>query len=99
MNMRNCGGHGAAGADALSSGLSGDVQAVANFFAAQHGLTQMAWVGYSMGGNMVLKAAGEYSENAPAWLRAVVGVSPVVDMSRPPTHCTKFAIEFTNGIS
>ncbi len=40
----------------------------------------MAWVGYSMGGNMVLKAAGEYGENAPAWLRAVVGVSPVVDM-------------------
>jgi len=80
MNMRNCSGTEMLSTTLYHSGLSGDVQAVAEFFAAKYTLHQMAWVGYSMGGNMVLKAAGEYGEHAPAWLRAVVGVSPVVDM-------------------
>jgi predicted alpha/beta-fold hydrolase len=81
MNMRNCGDTEMLSTTLYHSGLSRDVQAVSKFFAAQHRLTQMAWVGYSMGGNLVLKAAGEYGRNAPAWLHAVVGVSPVVDMS------------------
>ncbi len=80
MNMRNCGGTEMLSTTLYHSGLSGDVQAVAQFFASQFSLQQMVWIGYSMGGNLVLKAAGEYGKNAPAWLRAVVGVSPVVDM-------------------
>jgi hypothetical protein len=81
MNMRNCHDTEKLSTTLYHSGLSGDVQAVAQHFVAQHNLAQMAWIGYSMGGNLALKAAGEYGENAPAWLRAVVGVSPVVDMS------------------
>ena len=80
MNMRNCGGTEMLSPTLYHSGLSGDVRAVAEFFADRFDLTQMAWAGYSMGGNMVLKAAGEYGGDAPEWLRAVVGVSPVVDM-------------------
>lgn len=80
MNMRNCGGTETLAPTLYHSGLSGDVQAVAQFFAERFHLNQMAWVGYSMGGNMVLKAAGEYGADAPHSLRAVVGVSPVVDM-------------------
>jgi len=81
MNMRNCGGTEQLSPTLYHSGLSGDVLAVAEHFVAQHGLQQMAWVGYSMGGNLVLKAAGECGESAPQWLRAVVGVSPVVDLA------------------
>lgn len=81
MNMRNCAGTELLSPTLYHSGLSGDVQAVAQYFAAQHGLTRMAWVGYSMGGNLVLKAVGEYGAHAPAWLWAVVGVSPVVDLA------------------
>jgi hypothetical protein len=80
MNMRNCGGTEMLSPTLYHSGLSGDVRAVAEFFAGRFNLNQMAWAGYSMGGNMVLKAAGEYGEDAPDWLRAVVGVSPVIDM-------------------
>ncbi len=80
MNMRNCGGTEMLATTLYHSGLSGDVKAVANFFATRHGLEQMAWVGYSMGGNLVLKAAGEYAAQPPRWLRAVIGVSPVIDM-------------------
>lgn len=80
MNMRNCGGTELLSSTLYHSGLSRDVQAVAEYFAAEYDLQQIAWAGYSMGGNMVLKAAGEYGRSAPAWLRAVVGVSPVIDM-------------------
>jgi uncharacterized protein len=80
MNMRNCGDTESLSPTLYHSGLSGDVQAVSEFFIARYGLKQMAWVGYSMGGNLILKAAGEYGRNAPEWLRAVIGVSPVVDM-------------------
>ena len=81
MNMRNCGGTESLSPTLYHSGLSGDVLAVASHFAAQKGLQQMAWVGYSMGGNLVLKAAGEFGNSAPEWLRAVVGVAPVVDLA------------------
>jgi predicted alpha/beta-fold hydrolase len=80
MNMRNCGGTEMLSPTLYHSGLSGDVRAVAEFFAGRFDLRQMAWAGYSMGGNMVLKAAGEYGDSAPGWLRAVVGVSPVLDL-------------------
>ncbi|MHB1937000.1 MAG: YheT family hydrolase [Acidobacteriaceae bacterium] len=80
MNMRNCGGTEMLSPTLYHSGLSGDVQAVARFFTERFKLKRMAWIGYSMGGNMVLKAAGEYGADAPAWLLAVVGVSPVIDM-------------------
>ncbi|HET9086010.1 MAG TPA: alpha/beta fold hydrolase [Acidobacteriaceae bacterium] len=81
MNMRNCGGTEQLSPTLYHSGMSGDVLAVAEHFARQYGLRQMAWVGYSMGGNLVLKAAGECGATAPEWLRAVVGVSPVVDLA------------------
>ncbi len=80
MNMRNCGGTEMLSPTLYHSGLSGDVRAVAEFFAERFDLSQMAWAGYSMGGNMVLKAAGEYGDSAPVWLRAAVGVSPVLDL-------------------
>jgi predicted alpha/beta-fold hydrolase len=62
------------------SGLSGDVDAVMRFFLAREGLQSIALVGYSMGGNLVLKLAGELGTHAPAELHSVVGVSPAIDL-------------------
>lgn len=80
MNMRNCGGTEALSPTLYHSGLSGDVAAVMNFFAAQHSLTSITLIGYSMGGNLVLKLAGELGTAAPAQLRSVIGISPAVDL-------------------
>lgn len=44
------------------------------------GLERVALVGYSMGGNLVLKLAGELGVDAPRELLAVVGVSPALDL-------------------
>ena len=46
MNMRNCGGTESLSPTLYHSGLSGDVRAVAEFFAALHNLSHIAWVGY-----------------------------------------------------
>jgi predicted alpha/beta-fold hydrolase len=80
MNMRNCGGTEALSPTLYHSGLSNDVLVVMNFFVAQYGLRSMSLIGYSMGGNLVLKLAGELGTAAPVALRSVIGVSPAVDL-------------------
>jgi predicted alpha/beta-fold hydrolase len=80
MNMRNCGGTEALSPTLYHSGLSNDVLMVMNFFVERYGLRSMSLIGYSMGGNLVLKLAGELGTTAPAVLRSVIGVSPAVDL-------------------
>ena len=80
MNMRNCGGTEALTPTLYHSGLSSDVGAVMRHFIAEQKLTSVSLIGYSMGGNLVLKLAGELSSTAPTQLRAVIGVSPAIDL-------------------
>lgn len=81
MNMRNCGGTEQLTPTLYHSGLSSDVRAVMEYFISREHLESVALVGYSMGGNLVLKLAGEFGGGAPAELRAVVGVSPALDLA------------------
>ncbi len=85
MNMRNCGGTERLSPTLYHSGLSGDVDAVMRFFMEREHLESIALVGYSMGGNLVLKLAGELGANAPHALRSVVGVSPAIDLGPSAT--------------
>jgi uncharacterized protein len=80
MNMRNCGGTEALTASLYHSGLSADVDAVMRHVIAAHRLTSISLIGYSMGGNLVLKLAGELGADAPIQLRSVIGVSPAIDL-------------------
>jgi hypothetical protein len=84
MNMRNCGGHKYEAAKLTPtlyhSGLSKDVKRVMEFFLEREHLESISLIGYSMGGNLVLKLAGELGDAAPPQLTSVVGVSPVVDI-------------------
>ena len=78
MNMRNCGDTDALTPTLYHSGRSADVGAVIAHFAARYGLARFALVGYSMGGNLVLKLAGEWGQDPR--LAAVATVCPVVDL-------------------
>jgi len=80
VNMRNCGGTERLSPTLYHSGLSGDVEAVMRFFIAQQSFTSVALIGYSMGGNLVLKLAGDLGSAAPPELKSVIGVSPAVDL-------------------
>ena len=81
MNMRNCGGTEKLTPTLYHSGLSADVGAVAQSLVQNDGLRRIALVGYSMGGNLVLKLAGDLADSAPPELRAAVGVSPAMDLA------------------
>lgn len=81
MNMRNCGGTEALSPTLYHSALSGDVLEVMRFFERREGLTAVGLLGYSMGGNLMLKLAGDLGVRAPAGLRAVVTVSPAIDLA------------------
>lgn len=83
MNMRNCGGRNFEMArrtpTLYHSGLSGDVDAVMRHFLRREGLESIALIGYSMGGNLVLKLAGEWGSEPP--LCAVAAVCPAIDLA------------------
>jgi predicted alpha/beta-fold hydrolase len=80
MNMRNCGDTERLSPTLYHSGMSSDVEAVMRHFIARERLESVALVGYSMGGNLVLKLAGELGADAPSQLRSVVAVSPAIDL-------------------
>ena len=79
MNMRTCGGTETLTPTLYHSGLSGDVGAVVRHYAGRYGLERVALAGYSMGGNMVLKLAGEWGNAVP--LVAVATVCPAIDLA------------------
>src|SRR5579872_5562623 len=81
MNVRNCGGTETLGPTLYHSGLSADVSAVVGALLEQEKLPRLALLGFSMGGNLVLKLAGEWGREAPPELRAVCAISPAVDLA------------------
>lgn len=81
MNQRNCGGTDGESPTLYHSGRSPDIAAVARHFIAQDGISRFALAGFSMGGNLVLKLAGEWGREAPPEFRAVAAVCPSVDLA------------------
>ena len=81
MNMRSCGAGKDLSPTIYHAGRSEDVATVMAEVARTHFIRTFALVGYSMGGNLVLKLAGEFGAAAPPYLKAVVGVSPLMDLA------------------
>jgi predicted alpha/beta-fold hydrolase len=81
MNIRNCGGTEKLAPTLYHSGLSEDIRGVVTTLLQQEGLQHFALAGFSMGGNQVLKCAGEWGREAPSQLTAVCGISPACDLS------------------
>jgi len=81
MNQRNCGGMDHFAPTLYNSSLSGDVAAVARHVVENDGISRFALVGFSMGGNLVLKLAGEWGDKGPAEFRAVAAVCPAMDLA------------------
>jgi len=80
-NQRNCGGTDALAPVLYHSGLSADIDAVAREIIVRDRVSQLALVGFSMGGNLVLKLAGEWGEEARPELRAVAACCPALDLA------------------
>ncbi|HUR29576.1 MAG TPA: alpha/beta fold hydrolase, partial [Planctomycetota bacterium] len=80
MNMRNCGASEHLADTFYCTAQSGDVLAALRDAQARTGSGNVHVCGWSMGGNMVLKCAGELGSAAPAWLASVAAVSPALDL-------------------
>jgi len=81
LNQRNCGGTEALTPTLYNSGMSGDYRAVLDELSNGDGFEQIFFVGYSMGGNLVTKMAGEFGPSAPRALRGVCAVCPSIDLA------------------
>jgi uncharacterized protein len=81
LNQRNCGGTEKLSPTLYHSGLSCDIRAVVLELAEHDGLPEIFAAGYSMGGNLVLKMAGEMGAAPPAELRGVVAIAPALDLA------------------
>lgn len=81
MNQRNCGGTEELTETLYNSGLSGDYRAIILELAERDRLPEIFAAGFSMGGNLILKMAGEFGTDAPHALRAIAAICPSLDLA------------------
>ncbi len=81
LNQRNCGGTELLTPTLYNSGMSGDYRKVFQELSEVDGFTQIFFAGYSMGGNLVTKMAGEFGDLVPPALRGVAAVCPALDLA------------------
>src|SRR3954465_15749226 len=81
LNQRNCGNTEHLSEGLFHSGLTADAAHVVHELTTVDRLDAIAVCGYSLGGNLALKLAGEYGPNPPASLVAVAAASPIIEIS------------------
>src|SRR5262245_107820 len=82
LNQRNCGDTEHLSAGLFHSGLTADAKHVIEELTDVDDLTAIAVAGYSLGGNLALKLAGEYGAQPHPSLVGVVAVSPILEISQ-----------------
>jgi hypothetical protein len=80
LNQRNCGDTEHLSAGLFHSGLTADARHVIGELSAVDGISSIAVAGYSLGGNLALKLAGEFGDDPPPVLQAVAAVSPILEI-------------------
>ena len=82
LNQRNCGQTEHLSRGLYHSGLTHDPLSVMRELTERDGIAAVVIAGYSLGGNLAMKLAGELGDAAPAALKAVCAVSPTLDLAR-----------------
>jgi predicted alpha/beta-fold hydrolase len=81
LNQRNCGNTEHLSRGLYHSGLTQDPMYLLRELIEVDGIRELAIAGYSLGGNLALKLAGELGETPPPELKAVCAVSPTMDLA------------------
>jgi hypothetical protein len=81
LNFRGCGGECNKKLRFYHSGDTGDLQTVISHLTALGTYSEMALVGFSLGGNVVLKYLGEQAGGVPAFIRKAVAFSVPCDLT------------------
>ena len=85
LNVRNCGGTEHLSPTLYHSGLTIDLRCVVEQLAPR----PLFLLGFSMGGNMALKLAGEWGENPPEHVRAACAISAPIRLDVCSRHIGK----------
>jgi predicted alpha/beta-fold hydrolase len=80
LNQRNCGGTESLSEGLYHSGLTADAAHVIAEI-GRDGIDRVVVAGYSLGGNLALKLAGDYGSAPPPSLKGVCAVSPVIELA------------------
>ncbi|HSQ22935.1 MAG TPA: alpha/beta fold hydrolase [Pyrinomonadaceae bacterium] len=86
VNVRNCGGTEHLSPSLYHGGLTHDARVVIEELIHTDHLPRLFVAGFSLGGNMVLKLAGEYGENPPDEVLGICAISPSVDLRASTLH-------------
>ena len=81
LNQRNCGGTEHLSRGLYHSGLTHDPQFLLRHLIEHERVPSVVVAGYSLGGNLTLKLAGDFGSEAPPELKAVCAVSPTMDLA------------------
>jgi predicted alpha/beta-fold hydrolase len=82
LNQRNCGGTEHLTPGLYHSGLTADPRAVLQLLQRQRGIGPFVVAGYSLGGNLALRLAGELADTPELDLAGVAAVCPTIDLER-----------------
>ena len=82
LNQRNCGGSESMCAGLYHSGLTHDAAHVIGDVSRTDGVDRIVVAGYSLGGNLALKLAGDFGRGHPPQLRGVAAVSPIIEIGQ-----------------
>jgi predicted alpha/beta-fold hydrolase len=80
VNLRNCGGTIHLSPRLYNAGMSEDVVALLEFLQREKHMKKFFLIGYSLGGNIVLKTGGELGMNACNKIAGICAVSPSIDL-------------------
>jgi predicted alpha/beta-fold hydrolase len=81
LNQRNCCGTEHLSRGLYHSGLTHDPQFLLRHLIDRERVPSVVVAGYSLGGNLTLKLAGDLGSEAPPELKAVCAVSPTMDLA------------------
>src|SRR4026207_951904 len=85
LNQRNCGNTEHLSRGLFHSGLTSDAARIIHELTRVDGLPAIAGSGYSLGGNLALKLAGEFGAHPPRELLGIAAVSPIIEIEQ----CTR----------
>lgn len=80
LNLRGCSGEINTKFKAYHSGETGDLSDVIVYIIKNYAYSEISLMGFSLGGNIVLKYAGEQKENINPLIKKIIAVSPPCDL-------------------
>lgn len=80
MNMRNCGPSEGLCRQIYHSGCSQDMETILRLLKKDHPTSKMVTIGFSLGGNVLLKLAGELKGEGPQLMDQLISICPPIDL-------------------